>query len=98
MLFYCDRQKHNLTGGFFIFLFMVTGGEIIFICGAEKAIQFYGGTFPGLKITNRYMSYTLLYQTKFWNAFLFLVIHNIRLNQGQCTEKLRRVPCPVVVD
>ena len=34
-LFYCDHQKLNLTGGFFIFLFMVTGREIIFIWSAE---------------------------------------------------------------
>ena len=31
-LLYCDRWKFNLTGGFLIFLFMVTGREIIFIC------------------------------------------------------------------
>ena len=31
-LLYCDRWKFNLAGGFLIFLFMVTGREIIFIC------------------------------------------------------------------
>ena len=34
LLFYCDGQKFNMTGGFFIFLFMVTGRGIIFICSA----------------------------------------------------------------
>ena len=34
MLFYCDHRKFNLTGGFFIFLFMVTGREMIFTCNA----------------------------------------------------------------
>ena len=33
LLFYCDRQKFNLTGGFLIFLFIVTAREI-FICSA----------------------------------------------------------------
>ena len=32
MFFYCDCQKFNLTSGFVIFLFMVTGSRIIFIC------------------------------------------------------------------
>ena len=31
---YCDRQKFNLTGGFFILQFIVTGRGIIFICSA----------------------------------------------------------------
>ena len=31
-LFYFDCLKLNLNGGFFIFLFMVTGREMIFIC------------------------------------------------------------------
>ena len=35
-LFYCDHWKLNLTGGFFIFLFMVTGKEIILVCSAGK--------------------------------------------------------------
>ena len=34
-LFYCDCQKLNLTNGFFIFLFTVTGRGIIFICSAD---------------------------------------------------------------
>ena len=34
MLFYCDRQRLNLTIGFFIFLFMVTSRGIINICSA----------------------------------------------------------------
>ena len=34
-LFYFDRGKLNLTGGFFIFLLMVTGREIIFICSTD---------------------------------------------------------------
>ena len=34
LLFYCDCQKFTLTGGYFIFLFMVTGRGIIFICTA----------------------------------------------------------------
>ena len=37
-LFYCDRQNLDLTGGFFVFLFMVTGREIIFICSTESLI------------------------------------------------------------
>ena len=37
-MFYCDRRKFNLTGGF-IFLFMVTGRGIIFICSAVKILQ-----------------------------------------------------------
>ena len=28
---FCDSWKFNFTGGFFIFLFMVTGREVIFI-------------------------------------------------------------------
>ena len=35
-LFFCDRQKFNLTCGFLIFLFMVTGRGIIFICSASE--------------------------------------------------------------
>ena len=30
LIFYCDRRKFNLTGGFLIFLFMLTGREITF--------------------------------------------------------------------
>ena len=30
LIFYCDRRKFNLTGGFLIFLFMLTGWEITF--------------------------------------------------------------------
>ena len=30
VIFYCDRRKFNLTGGFLIFLFMLTGREITF--------------------------------------------------------------------
>ena len=47
-LFYCDRQNFNLTGGFFIFLFMVTGREI-FICSAalQKFPQYFFGILDG---------------------------------------------------
>ena len=31
-MFYCDCWKYNLTGGVFIFLFMVTGRGLIFNC------------------------------------------------------------------
>ena len=34
LIFFCDRQKFNLTGGFSIFLLMVTGRGTIFICSA----------------------------------------------------------------
>ena len=34
---YCDHQKFNLTGVFFlIFLFVVTGRRILFICSAVR--------------------------------------------------------------
>ena len=33
-LFYCDHRIFNSTGGFFVFLFMVTGWETILICSA----------------------------------------------------------------
>ena len=33
-LFYCDDQKFNLAGSFFVFLFMMTGRAIKFICSA----------------------------------------------------------------
>ena len=39
-LFSCDRRKFNLTSGFFIFLFMVTGRGI-FICSAVS-VAFIG--------------------------------------------------------
>ena len=39
-LLYCDRGKFNLAGGFFIFLFRVTGRGILFICSAEKVWLF----------------------------------------------------------
>ena len=40
LLFYCDCQKFNLTGGFFSFLSMVTGRGIIFICStASKKVN-----------------------------------------------------------
>ena len=35
-MFYRDRQKFDLTSGFFIFLFMMTDKEIIFICSTEN--------------------------------------------------------------
>ena len=35
-LFHCDLQNLYLTGDFFIFLFMVTGTEIIFICSNDE--------------------------------------------------------------
>ena len=34
---FIGTAENSLTGGVFIFLFMVTGREIIFICGAELA-------------------------------------------------------------
>ena len=37
-VFCCDRRKFNLTGGFFIFLFMVTGRGI-FIYSADPLVQ-----------------------------------------------------------
>ena len=39
LLSYCDRRKFNLTVGFFIFLFMVTGRGIIFICSADDKLM-----------------------------------------------------------
>ena len=36
MLSHCDCWKFNLTGGFFIFLFMVVDRGIIFICSTDR--------------------------------------------------------------
>ena len=36
VVFYRDHRKFDLTGGFFIFQFMVTGRGIIFICSAVE--------------------------------------------------------------
>ena len=41
LLFYCHHQKFNLTGGFLIFLFMMTGREIIFICSTEPILSLW---------------------------------------------------------
>ena len=38
MLFYCDRQKFPLIGGFFIFLFILAGRGIIFICSVDNTL------------------------------------------------------------
>ena len=40
MLSFCDRQKFNLTGEFFIFLFMVTSRGI-FICSAARSSHIF---------------------------------------------------------
>ena len=37
MLFYCDRQKFPLIGGFFIFLFILAGRGI-FICSNDNTL------------------------------------------------------------
>ena len=44
-LFYCVCLKFNLTGGFLIFLFMVTSRGIIFICSADVVYDFSGKIF-----------------------------------------------------
>ena len=43
LLFYCDRWKFSLTAGFVIFLFMVTGRRITFICSADLSLPLVSG-------------------------------------------------------
>ena len=53
MLSYCDRQKFNLSGGFFIFLLMVTG-KGIFICSANLTFVVDSMTSNLALISDRY--------------------------------------------
>ena len=39
LFYYCDSWKFNLISGFFISLFMVTGGKVIFICSPEAHLS-----------------------------------------------------------
>ena len=57
MLFYCDCRRSNLTSGFFIFLFMVTGREIIFICSAFHVYVFWNQLYLNI-VTTHYVPRT----------------------------------------
>ena len=95
--FPCDRRKFNLTGRFFIFLFTVTGEEIIFIC--STCTRLHG---MPIKIKWKMEAYFTL-NFKFWEGtsvkrykaqqqpvFLFLVLHQF-LNQQMSFLQLSRI-------
>ena len=62
LLFYCDCQKFDFTGGFLIFLFLMTGRAIIFICSAETGrksdVSFANNFSKDSKLSGRSFIYT----------------------------------------
>ena len=79
LLFSCDRRKFNLTSGFLIFLFMVTGRGI-FICSAVS-VAFIGFGTHGKKYSRMdQVKFVVFYRNEPKWSFPHTMLKHLRLS------------------
>ena len=99
-IFYCDRQNFNLTGGFFILQFIVTGWGIIFICsdimacnsrGWNNFFFFLSWKFVSWSIINfpNFKLWPVILWQKNWKLFSSLLGFKIIYQQSRNNEPKR---------